>query len=159
MFLNTPLINYGGVNMVDITRRVAILNDIKDYSSIFQSYTIGDGQNAEDIAFNFYGNPQYHFIIFLMNDIIDPFFGWVLSSDEFDKFVRDKYGSDKLEDAHHYEIDGDIVPQDTTGSQLVSNYTYEFKENEKRRNIKILKPEYLTAFVDDYNKAIRNNLI
>ena len=158
MFLRTPTISYGGVDMVDITRRVAIHNDIKQYSTIFQEYVMQDGQNIEDIAYNFYGDAKYHFIILLMNDIIDPFYGVVLSSEEFDKHVRYIYGSDKLTDVHHWEVDDEIVPEDTQGAKMVSNYTYAFEENEKKRRIKILKPEYIPGFIEEYNKAIRSNV-
>lgn len=154
MLENYPLIQYGGVNMVDITRRIVIHEEIKDQDTLFRSYIVKDGELPEDIAFNFYGKSEYNMIVLLVNNIIDPFYGWVLSSVEFEEFVRDKYGVDKVRDIHHHELNGEIVHSTVVGATPVSNYDYEFKLNEKKRRIKILKPVYISAFLDEYNKAI-----
>ena len=36
----------------------------------------------------------------------------------------------------------------------VTNLDYEVAENEKRRNIKVLRPKFLTAFITEYEAAI-----
>jgi hypothetical protein len=44
----------------------------------------------------------------------------------------------------------------TTTHKAVSNYTYEFNENEKRRNIKILQDFYVTRVEDEFREIMRN---
>lgn len=154
MLENYPLISYGGVNMVDITRRIVIHEEIKDQDTLFRSYIVKDGELPEDVAFNFYGDSNLNMIILLINSIVDPFYGWVLSSKEFEAYVRDKYGVDKVRDIHHHELKGDIVHSTVVGATPVTNYDHEFKLNEKKRRVKILKPEYISTFLDEYNRSI-----
>jgi hypothetical protein len=37
----------------------------------------------------------------------------------------------------------------------VSNYDYEIKKNEEKRQIMILRPEYLSAFIGDFKSIMR----
>ena len=158
MFKYFPTLQYGGVTLTDITRRMFIHPDIKNYDSIIQTYAIKDGQNVEDVAYNFYGDGSLFYIIMMMNDIIDPFFGWVLSSEEFQKHIEGIYGAGNLQDIHHYELNGEQVPEETTGAIAISNYLYEFRLNEEKRNIKILKPQYVNRFVEEFRNSIRNEV-
>lgn len=154
MFSLYPIINYKKIPIVDITRRMVINNNIKQSVSIFQDYIVKDGENIEDVSFNFYGNSNYAMILLLMNDIIDPFYGWCLSNSELDKLMKDNYGQQNIHNVHHYEKNGDIVSSDVVGAKQVSNYEYELKENEKKRRIKILKPEFLQQFLKEFEDSI-----
>lgn len=44
----------------------------------------------------------------------------------------------------------------TTTNKAVSNYTYEFNENEKRRTIKLLQEFYVTRVEDEFKEIMRN---
>lgn len=44
----------------------------------------------------------------------------------------------------------------TTTHKAVSNYTYEFNENEKRRSIKLLQDFYVTRVEDEFKEIMRN---
>lgn len=143
-----PTIEYKGHTLTDITRKVIIHDEIKNNASLWVTYPVKDGELPEDIAFNFYGSAEYVDIILLMNDIIDPFYGWVLPIDTLDEVVKDRYGN-ALTATHHYEKDGIVVHHTTQGATPVSNYDHEFRENEKKRRIRILKPEYLNKVIDE----------
>ncbi|MFN9956924.1 MAG: baseplate wedge protein 53, partial [bacterium] len=47
----------------------------------------------EQIANRVYGNPEKHWIILLVNQLIDPQFNWALGPYEFDKYIKQKYAS------------------------------------------------------------------
>ncbi len=60
---------------------------------IYYPYTIVEGERPDTIAFNYYGDERYAWLVLLVNNIIDPYYQWPLSTVEFDNFITDKYGS------------------------------------------------------------------
>jgi hypothetical protein len=154
---NYPVITYGTDILTDITRKVVIHQQIRDNASIWTEYKVNDGEDLTDVSYNFYGSTEYTDMIMLMNDIIDPFFGWVLDNETFNAYLIDVYGL-KVNDVHHYEKDGIVVHNAVTGAQPISNYDYEFLINEKKRRIRILNPEYLDLIINERNVKIRQEL-
>lgn len=151
-----PTITYGNRQLTDITRKVIINDEIRQNASLWRPYTVIDGEYPEDVAYNFYGSAVHVNIVMLMNDIIDPFYGWVLPIDVFDEYVKGKYGS-KLNDVHHHEKDGMIVNHDVNGAVPISNLDYEFRINESKRHIRILNPEYLERLLDEMKIKIHQD--
>lgn len=195
--------------VTNIFTRTKFIKEILDNALLYYKYEIKEGETPEIVAYNFYGDPQKHWIILYINSIIDPHYGWVLHSQEFDNYIITKYGS--LEDAktelHHYElkieeynnVDGRIneriytitdkdfnfATKTTTtrtlptvnsapiknsysyslkgGSTLtgtetytaISNYDYEFYENEKRRIINVLNPDYASRVENELKELLR----
>lgn len=56
--------------------------------------------------------------------------------------------------AHHYEKDGYIVNRDTPLAAMVSNYDYEIEENESKRDIRVIRPEFITKVKRQFREAI-----
>lgn len=92
-FLNFPVFNYNGYTSVNILDRVAFADKYKTNPALFHMYQIPDGKTAAMVAHDLYGKPQYEWVIYLFNDIIDPYYQWPLSSTQFVDFINDKYGS------------------------------------------------------------------
>lgn len=79
--------------VADITFPVRFLEPyLRDKKHLFQ-YQIRDGATPESIATKVYGNPQRHWIVMLVNKVIDPRFDWALSSNAFEAYIENKYGS------------------------------------------------------------------
>jgi len=104
-------ITYGGLEVTNITNRVAFLQSIKDNNFLTFEYQVDDGESPEAIAYNFYGDASLHWVILLLNDIYDPIYGWHLDIKEMVRYLIDKYGD--LESAgggyggiHHWYYDG-----------------------------------------------------
>lgn len=154
---NYPTIVYGTDVLTDITRKVTIQPEIRKNAALWTEYSVMDGEDLTDVSYNFYGTPNFTDIIMLMNDIIDPFYGWVMGNDIFKEFTNDKYGLD-LPKPHHHEKDGIVVSANSYGAVSVSNYDYEFLLNEKKRRIRILNPEYLDLIVAERDVKIRQDL-
>lgn len=142
----------------DILKRVATRSRIINKTTLI-NYRIGDGETPDIIAHDYYGNSRYHWIILLVNDIIDPYDEWPLPEEEISNLVVNKYGANSAGLTHHYRITGSdpeiIVDYDaaklTTGEyEVVTNYTAELEHNEEKRRIFLLKPEYLKDFVNTY---------
>ena len=92
-FKEFPTISYNNVLSKNITLRTKILDKIKNNSTLFYSYTLEDNQSADSVAYDYYGDSNYVWLIYLTNDIIDPYYDWHLSSTDFDNYITNKYGS------------------------------------------------------------------
>lgn len=77
----------------DMLSRVKFLDSIISNQNLFFKYEIKGGETPEQIANRVYGNPEKHWIILLVNQLIDPQFDWALGPFEFEKHIKQKYGS------------------------------------------------------------------
>ena len=171
-----PLIDYNlsGVNgntteVTDIFRRVKARSKIADNVTLFDNYDVAEGEKPEDVAYKVYGEADYFWVVTLVNNIVNRYYDWPLDEYVFQQYVADKYSNP--DGIHHYEItqssgrqtgEGPAdythkleVNSDTAGAQSVSNIEYERREQDKKRQIKILLPAYLGAFEDEFVKLIR----
>jgi hypothetical protein len=111
--------------------------------ALFLEYQVRDGDTPQSLADSLYGHPREDWIIYMINDIIDPAYGWVLSYNVLMEYCKLKY--DDMYAIHHYEDkDGDEVDQFAIGSRAVTNFDYELGRNEAKRKIKVLDPAYFT---------------
>lgn len=115
-FQKFPLTFYtlDGNKTVDVVRniflRAVFTNELKDNYSLYDEYDIVDGETPEIVAHKVYGNSNLHWIILLLNDIIDPRYDWIISQNNLLEYVKAKYGVDSVNAIHHYEdASGNIV--------------------------------------------------
>ena len=92
-FENFPRINYFNVVAPNITLRAAFLDRLKLESLVYIPYTVEDGETADAIASWYYDKPEYDWLIYLANNIIDPHTQWPKSSQQFEAYIAKKYGS------------------------------------------------------------------
>ena len=88
-----PTISYGNNNVVDITRRVALLEKISTDPFAFYPYDITSNERADQLSHRYYEDPYKSWILYLGNKIVDPYYEWYLSDDEFQEYIVNKYGS------------------------------------------------------------------
>ena len=55
----------------DILRRVKLRSGLRSGAFLFDNYDVKDGENPEDIAFKWFGDPEYHWVILMTNNITD----------------------------------------------------------------------------------------
>lgn len=77
----------------DMLARVKFLDNIISNQNLFFKYEIKGGETPEQIASRVYNDPQKHWIILLVNQLIDPQFDWALGPYEFEKHIKQKYAS------------------------------------------------------------------
>ena len=168
MYFNPfPKINYDCVGngfteqIQDITTRVVVRKWIQDRGSLFSKYRVQDGDTPEMTAYRLYGQTQYHWIVLLFNEIINSYYGWPLSRRDFEAFVSNKYVDPY--GIHHYEItqqSGDTtkkikVESDVAGAVAVTNLEYEATLQEKKRQIKVLQPEFVEQFISEFKRLLK----
>lgn len=62
-------------------------------AAAYYVHRIKDGETPEGLAYKIYGNSERHWIILLMNEIIDPLYDWPLNYESFNKYIISKYNS------------------------------------------------------------------
>lgn len=162
-FSDYPKIDYNGRYVKDITIRLDFLTRIKNNVSLFQFENLVDGERLEDIASKFYGDPELFWIVMYINDIVDPYYDWLLTEQRLHEYIVNKYGANNVNAVHHYETTdhhdlgaGVWCSSDEPFSTQVSNYTHEKNKNESKRKIKILKNRYVQQVLTEYRKELRN---
>lgn len=247
-FKNYPTIQYGfdGTTTESVTNimvRAKIKALVKENSRIFYEYTLQEGDTPEIIAYKYYENVRYHWLVMMMNDIKDGRYDIGLDSNKFAKYVTAKYpgvvlnvtlangsvangarirgltsgatgeviewnpgrktiqilektgsfqrgesaetvlirdtikykatisfGQQKVgaqQAVHHYEdtvnnaiIDYEQYLNTPSGEKrVVSNYTYELEENEKKRTINLIKPQYVDLVEEEIKNFLNQNKV
>ena len=97
----------------NILIRNKILDSVKNNFSVIDEYDIKDGDTPEIVAHKFYGDPNLHWLILQMNEILDPRFDWPLDSPRLRDFVTSKYSDfnniDHYEDENEKPINGNVL--------------------------------------------------
>jgi hypothetical protein len=150
--------------VTDIFHRIS-MNKFKNNLIFLQTVTIPDGFTVEQVADKFYGNPEYHWVIMIVNDIVDIRQEWPMSNSDILAFTKKKYGETGIYETHHYRTNDDsklIVDYNAEdlssgATESVSNYQYEEELNNKKREIKMLNAKYLGEFVTIFSGMIGGN--
>ena len=149
--------------MKDILTRVKLVASKKENILNFDYYNVQDGETPEMIAHKYYGDVNLHWTILIANDIVDYYNDWPMSVQKFEKFVFDKY--DNPQAIHHYEIsqtsgettttiDVGMNTTDYPSATAISNYTYEDRLQEQKRQIRLISPDFISQFVSEFEKKL-----
>ena len=155
--------------VTDIFRRLKVRDGIKDNLAMFATYDVQDGDTPESISYKHFGSTDYFWVICLMNDITDRYYDWPLTNSAFEEYVKQKY--DNPGAIHHYEKDQssgsttgngpadydhkiEVNSTDADG-QSVSNYEYESRLQDQKRQIKLLDKAYLQLFIDEFETLVK----
>ena len=163
----------------NIFKRAVIRNDIFDELVAFTKYSVRGDERPDQVAYNFYGDSGLDWVVLTTNNIIHVRDEWPMGNQDFLTYVNAKYTSEELSNIHHYETklirdsrgrliqpEGLTVPAGhsvsfldngvlRTESQLTSFTFFEHETdlNDKKREISILKREYLSLFLEDLSEG------
>lgn len=94
-----PKVTINGVEVVDISRALTVLNDLKQY---LMDYVVGDGKSANDVAYELYGQDELYWLIYIVNP--GYIFNEVKSATEFQKFLDEEYNVTGLQFSHSLNL-------------------------------------------------------
>lgn len=151
-FLNFPKILYGNTSIDNLLLRVNFFDNSRNNDSIFYPYVVKDNEKAEEIAFSYYGDSNYVWIIYLFNSIIDPYYDWYLSVPQFENFITKKYGSipEAQSTILYYEKNTSSYYISTDGTRIVPAIQYDPIADGYNYTLS-LGSDYHTISVDTYN--------
>ena len=154
----------------DILKRVKIRSGIASSRFVFDKYNVKESEKPEDVAFKFYGDAQYHWVIMMINNITDRFYGWPMTQADFIDFLTDKYGAGSEDSVHHYELAQTSgatsstdnshmleVNSDESGATAITNREYEERVQDDLRQIRLLDEKYLDAFTEEFFALIKKS--
>lgn len=93
----------------DILRRIKLSDQLKNNDAFFDKYDVRDGETPEILADRFYGDSNFHWIILMANDIIDPRFDWPMDFNMLNEYCKGKYGVNATYHIHHYANQAEYV--------------------------------------------------
>jgi len=149
--------------VTNILKRMGATDALKSNLTVFEKHIVRGTETPESIAFDLYGDAEFHWVILLVNDIYDRYHQWPMNVNQFQAYVDDKY-SDPFA-THHFEISqtsGDTtikidIGQDDTdhsGATAVTNYQYEQDRQDRLRQIKLVDPSNANQFISDFSKLM-----
>lgn len=93
-FNRFPLVDYNGTPAKNILARVDFTDQTKKDIYVNFDYVLQEGSTRPDIlSFNYYNSTQYDWLIYMTNNIIDPYHDYYKSQDDFKNYIVGKYGS------------------------------------------------------------------
>lgn len=173
---------YDFVRVKNLFRRAKIRDDFFKNATAFTKYKIIGEERPEQVAEKVYGSSTYDWLVLISNNILNIRTEWPLSDSEFSDYLERKYTEAELASPHHYEttlvtdsrgkmiipagkeVDNDfsityyddVLEQSVTKNpvKLVSIYEYEIQQNDKKRNIYLLRPRFLQTALDDMRRIM-----
>ena len=155
----------------NILRRVKLRSGIRAGSFLFDNYNVISGENPEDVAFKYYGDAEYHWVILMTNNITDRYYQWPLTQPQFQEHLTDKYGAGNEDATHHFEKTTDSgrttsngpndyshlveCNEDDEGFAIITNRQYEQRQQDGYREINLLDRRYLRTFIAEFENLIK----
>lgn len=170
------------VTLTNVLRRFIVRTEVQERTDVFYKYDIQAGDRPDTIAEKYYGDADLAWLVLHFNNIDDPVFGWALFNQDFDDYIKGKYGSipEAQAEIHEYRqvlneaevrFDGTKIPKryvvvdQTTYNSLnesereaITKYDYEVEENDARREIKLLDKRFLDKVRDEVVTVLRNGI-
>ena len=160
----------------NIFKRAVLRNDVFDEVTAFTKYSVEGDERPDQVAFDFYQDPNLDWVVLTTNNIVHVRDEWPMGNQDFLTYLNGKYTAEELANIHHYETDvlrdsrgrlihpkGLTVPSNYSISFLdngvlrteskITSFTFlehETNLNDDKRNINILKLEYLSIFLENF---------
>ncbi len=159
----------------NLFKRAVLRDDVINEITNFTRYSVKGDERADQIAYDFYGDSGLDWIILTSNNIVHVRDEWPMSSQDFLTYLNQKYTSEQLSNVHHYETreirdssntlvqksgihvksgysvtyldEGSTIT--TSSLKTVSYLQHETDLNDAKREILILRKEYLSTILRD----------
>ena len=164
----------------NIFKRAVIRNDIFDEVTAFTKYSVVGDERPDQVADNFYNDSTLDWVVLTTNNIVHVRDEWPMGNQDFLTYLNGKYTEAQLANIHHYETkvirdsngkliqpSGLTVPADHSISFVdngvlreessLTSFTFlehETNVNDNKRNINILRSEYLNFFLESFEEIM-----
>ena len=166
------------IEVKNIFRRVKLRDDLHNSFTVFDKYEIQEGARPDTVAEELYGNPEFDWIVLTVAGILNVRNQWPLNNRDLYNYCLDKYGeslnsnrffettevkdsNDRLILPKSKVVDSNFTipkpgePTATINPVVgISNFEYETRLNDEKRNIFILKEGYLQQFLNDIREIM-----
>jgi len=173
------------ITVKNLFKRGKLREDIFGDLTFFTKYQVIGDDRPDNVAYEVYGDETLDWLVLLSNNILNVQTEWPLTQQAFENFLTNKYGSyENSLGVHHYETievkdstgikivpAGITVPSDysveffdtglenyvtrTSITTEITNYDYEIKIENDKRNIFLLKPSYINVVLNDMEEIMQ----
>jgi len=167
----------------NLFKKGKLREDIIEQTAVFTKYKIKGDDRPDNVAQELYGDPNLDWVILASNNILNVYDEWPMTQVNFENYLLDKYITyENINAIRYYETTeiknkaGAVITP--AGLQVdsnfsvtyydaveegyntkypvtsVTNYDYEQKLQDDKRNIFTLKPRYLNIAKDDLKEMM-----
>ena len=164
----------------NIFKRAVIRDDIFDEITAFTKYSVIGDERPDQIAYKFYGDSGLDWVVLTTNNIVHLRDEWPMGNQDFLTYLNGKYTDQELSNIHHYEteilrnsrgqlmqpeglkvpaghsitfIDNGVLRTESKIKQITF-LEHETNLNDAKRNINILRSEYITIFLENFKNIM-----
>ena len=164
--------------------RGKLREDIFQDASVFTKYKIKGDDRPDNVAYEVFGDANLDWLVLTCNNIINVYEEWPMTQFNFENYLLEKYGTyENINATHHFEttevkntsgviivaaglevdsnfsityFDEKTEGMTTVNSPVieVTNYMYEDRLQDDRRNIFLLKRRFLNIVKDDLEEMM-----
>ena len=165
----------------NLFKRAVLRDDVFNDVTNFEKYSVEGDERPDQVAYNFYRDSGLDWIVLTTNNIIHVRDEWPMSNRDFLTYLNEKYTSEELSNVHHYEtreirdesntliqpagvrgksdysvtyVENDTVKTESS-IKMLTFLEHETNLNDAKRNINILKPDYVEIFLRDIKEIMR----
>ena len=164
----------------NIFKRAIIRDDIFDEATAFAKYSVQGDERPDQVAYRIYNDSTLDWVILTTNNIVHVRDEWPMGNQDFLTYLNEKYSAEELSNIHHYETE---VIRDSNGKLIqpsgltvpegysmtfvdngvvrteskITSFTFlehETNLNDAKRNIDILRQEYLNFFLEEFGNIM-----
>ena len=164
----------------NIFKRAVIRDDIFNEITAFTKYSVIGDERPDQVAYKFYGDSGLDWVVLTTNNIIHLRDEWPMGNQDFLTYLNEKYTDQELSNIHHYEtevlrnsrgqliqpeglkvpaghsitfIDNGVLRTESKIKQITF-LEHETNLNDAKRDINILRSEYLTKFLENFKNIM-----
>ena len=166
------------IEIKNLFRRAKLRDDLQNNFTVFEKYEIPMGLRPDTVAEELYGSDELDWVVLTVAGILNVRNEWPLSDRDLYDYSLDKYG-ESLNSTRFFEtketkdsngrlilpkgkvVDSNFTipkPGEPTATLNpvvgISNYEYETRINNEKRNIFVLREEYLQQFLNDMRELM-----
>ncbi len=92
--------------VTNLTFKFKFNDTFKENSVVYYDYIIPEGETPEILASKFYNSPERHWIILMLNNIVNPLLDWPMSYYSLNKYIDLKYSANNYADTSNTSVSG-----------------------------------------------------
>lgn len=182
MYFNSfPIIDYNNVKLRNIVLETEISKQVFAKYQSYYPYVIQEGERPDTIAYDYYDNSAFDWLIVLFNQYHDPYYQWPLTDRQMIDALKVKYDlTDPFtlkSQIKHYQYTGTssdtynekrrktwtmsettynlISSEERAGWTPVYVWDWEHDQNEQRKSIVLLDKIYASQAINELRTLLR----
>jgi hypothetical protein len=92
--------------ITNLTFKFKFNEGFKENSVVYYDYIVPEGETPEILADKFYNSSERHWIILMVNNIINPLIDWPMNYITLNKYINSKYSANNYADSANTSVSG-----------------------------------------------------